>query len=71
MSERKKITFQYFSNRTDRYGFTRNFKVYQSENCNPLRSYCMKRKREQSRKTGTEKRIYQNQAFGRRNWRHL
>ena len=38
------VTFRYMSKRTDRYGFTRDFKVYVSESCDdcPLRSLCTK-----------------------------
>ena len=38
------VTFRYMSKRTDRYGFTRDFKVYESESCDdcPLRSLCTK-----------------------------
>src|SRR5690625_3442761 len=48
----QKLTFQYYSNRTDRYGFKRKFKVYQSENCNdcPLRSQCARAKKGNNRK---------------------
>jgi len=48
----QKLTFQYYSNRTDRYGFKRKFKVYQSENCNdcPLRSQCTRAKKGNNRK---------------------
>src|SRR5699024_11607439 len=49
----------YFSNRTDHYGFTREFKVYQSENCNdcPLRSYCTKAKE------GNNRRLFMNEKW--------
>ncbi|MFD1708068.1 IS1182 family transposase [Siminovitchia sediminis] len=42
----RKLTFRYLSNRTDRYGFTRTFKVYECEDCSdcPLRSQCTKAK---------------------------
>src|SRR5699024_12324765 len=55
----QKLTFQYFSNRTDHYGFTREFKVYQSENCNdcPLRSYCTKAKE------GNNRRLFMNEKW--------
>ena len=38
------VTFRYMSKRTDRYGFTRDFKVYESEGCDgcPFRSRCTK-----------------------------
>ncbi|WP_212922313.1 transposase, partial [Ornithinibacillus bavariensis] len=36
----KTLTFRYHSKRTDKYGFTRSFKVYECEDCSgcPLRS---------------------------------
>lgn len=42
----QKLTFRYLSNRTDRHGFTRAFKVYECEDCSdcPLRSQCTKAK---------------------------
>lgn len=41
------VTFRYTSNRTDRYGYTRTFKVYECEDCSgcPLRSQCTKAKK--------------------------
>ncbi|BAM48387.1 IS1182 family transposase [Amphibacillus xylanus] len=55
----QKLTFQYFFNRTDRYGFTREFRVYQSENCNdcPLRSHCTKAKE------GNNRRLFINKKW--------
>src|SRR5690625_4390233 len=55
----QKLTFQYYSNRTDRYGFKRKFKVYQSENCNdcPLRSYCTRAKE------GNHRRLFINEKW--------
>jgi len=55
----QKLTFHYYSNRTDRYGFKRKFKVYQSENCNdcPLRSYCTKAKE------GNHRRLFINEKW--------
>src|SRR5690625_4482464 len=48
----QRLTFQYYSRRTDRYGFQRELKVYQSEKCDdcPLRSYCTKAKEGNNRK---------------------
>src|SRR5699024_5199433 len=48
----KKLTFNYTSNRTDKYGFTRTFKVYECEDCSecPLRSQCTKAKEGNNRK---------------------
>lgn len=73
----KKLAFRYLSNRTDRNGFTRAFKVYESEDCTdcPLRSQCTKAKeghnRKIQRKVGTTKRICQTEAFRRENWGNL
>src|SRR5690554_1030639 len=55
----QKLTFQSFFNRTDRYGFTREFRVYQSENCNdcPLRSHCTKAKE------GNNRRLFINKKW--------
>lgn len=38
------VTFRYMSKRTDRYAFTRDFKVYENEGCDgySLRSSCTK-----------------------------
>lgn len=48
----KKILFSYISNRTDRYGYTRQYKVYECEDCAdcPLRSLCTKAKEGNNRK---------------------
>ncbi|WP_244853376.1 transposase, partial [Ornithinibacillus bavariensis] len=48
----KTLTFRYHSKRTDKYGFTRSFKVYECEDCSgcPLRSLCTKAKAESNRK---------------------
>jgi len=48
----KKLTFRYLSNRTDRYGYKRTFKVYECEDCSdcPLRSQCTKAKEGHNRK---------------------
>ncbi|WP_174615990.1 IS1182 family transposase [Virgibacillus ihumii] len=55
----KRLTFRYMSNRTDRYGYTRTFKVYECEDCSgcPLRSQCTKAKE------GHNRRIYYNQKW--------
>ncbi|HEX7065963.1 MAG TPA: IS1182 family transposase [Bacillales bacterium] len=55
----KKLTFHYLSNRTDRYGFTRTFKVYECEDCSdcPLRSQCTKAK------DGNNRKIYYNEKW--------
>jgi transposase len=48
----KYLTFRYRSNRTDRDGFTREFKVYECEDCSdcPFRSQCTKAKEGNNRK---------------------
>lgn len=55
----QKLTFQYHSHRTDRYGFKRKLKVYQSENCDscPLRSYCTRAKE------GNHRKLYINELW--------
>ncbi|ASN07158.1 IS1182 family transposase [Virgibacillus necropolis] len=55
----KKVTFGYFSNRTDKAGFKRTFKVYECEDCSdcPLRSQCTKTKEGKNRK------IYYNEKW--------
>jgi len=48
----KQLTFRYQSNRTERDGFTREFKVYECEDCSdcPFRSQCTKAKEGNNRK---------------------
>ncbi|MCD8510641.1 MAG: IS1182 family transposase, partial [Bacillus sp. (in: Bacteria)] len=48
----QKLTFRYLSNRKDKSGFTRAFKVYQCEDCSgcPFRSQCTKAKEGHNRK---------------------
>ena len=55
----KRLTFRYISNRTDRKGFTRAFKVYECEDCSdcPLRSQCTKAK------DGHNRRIQYNEKW--------
>ncbi|NIK13487.1 IS1182 family transposase, partial [Alkalibacillus almallahensis] len=55
----KQLTYRYNSHRTDRYGFTRTFKVYECEDCTgcPLRSACTKAKE------GNHRRIFYNQKW--------
>ncbi|MEH6943458.1 transposase [Bacillus sp. JJ722] len=42
----RKIEFKRYSRRTDKYGFTRDFKIYECEDCSdcPLKSKCTKSK---------------------------
>jgi len=55
----QRLTFRYLSHRTDRYGYTREFKVYECEDCSdcPLRSLCTKAKE------GNNRKIYYNQKW--------
>lgn len=55
----RKVRFNYMSHRTDRYGFTRTFKVYECEDCSscPLRSQCTKAKE------GNNRKIYYNEKW--------
>ncbi|AOM82927.1 Transposase [Salisediminibacterium beveridgei] len=55
----KKVTFRYVSKRTDRAGFERTFKVYESEDCTgcPLRASCTKAKEGKNRK------VYYNEKW--------
>ena len=48
----KRLTFRYLSNRKDKDGFTRSFKVYECEDCNgcPFRSQCTKAQEGNNRK---------------------
>ncbi|WP_100011205.1 IS1182 family transposase [Lentibacillus sediminis] len=55
----KQLMFSYMSKRTDKYGFTRTFNVYECEDCSgcPLRSQCTKAKE------GNNRRIYYNEKW--------
>lgn len=55
----KKVRFSHHSKRTDRYGFTREFKVYECEDCSgcPLRNLCTKAKE------GNNKKLYRNEKW--------
>ncbi len=48
----RRLYFAYQSNRKDKYGFKRNFKVYECEDCTdcPLRSFCTKATEGKNRK---------------------
>jgi len=48
----QKVRFSHHSKRTDRYGFTRKFKVYECDDCSgcPLRDLCTKAKKLNNRK---------------------
>lgn len=49
---KRSLTFKNYSNRKDRYGFMRTFKVYECENCTgcPLRDQCTKAAEDRNRK---------------------
>jgi transposase len=53
------VRFSHHSKRTDRYGFTREFKVYECEDCSgcPLRNLCTKAKE------GNNKKVYRNEKW--------
>ena len=75
-SNSRKVRFSHHSKRTDRYGFTREFKVYECEDCSdcPLRDLCTKAKEGNNRKIymneklGIPKGICTYKAFRRENW---
>nr|WP_041124036.1 IS1182 family transposase [Jeotgalibacillus alimentarius] len=48
----QRLTFRHHSHKTDRYGFTRKYKVYECESCDgcPLRASCTKAKEGNNRK---------------------
>ena len=50
---KQRVVYSHYSQRTDAYGFTRNFKVYECEDCTncPLRSKCTKAAEGKNRKT--------------------
>lgn len=55
----QKVRFSHRSKRIDRYGFTREFKVYECESCSdcPLRDFCTKAKE------GNNRRVYLNEKW--------
>ena len=55
----KKVTFRFHSNRTDRYEYTKELKVYECEDCSgcPFRSQCTKAKE------GNNRQIHYNQKW--------
>ncbi len=55
----RKVRFSHHSKRTDRYGFTREFKVYECEDCSgcPLRNLCTKAKE------GNNRKVYMNEKW--------
>ncbi len=67
----KKLTFRYTSNRTDKAGFQRTFKVYECEDCSgcPLRSKCTKAKEGKNRKVYYNKKWENQKAYRRESFR--
>lgn len=63
----KRILFSHHSVRTDRNGFTRQFKVYECEDCTdcPLRSSCTKAKEGNHRKLSVNEKWEQQKAYVR------
>lgn len=55
----KKVLFSHISHRTDKYGFTREFKVYECEDCSdcPLRDLCTKAK------AGNNRKVFRNEKW--------
>ncbi|WP_246516996.1 IS1182 family transposase, partial [Lederbergia ruris] len=55
----RKVQFSHHSKRTDKYGFTREFKVYECEDCSgcPLRDLCTKAKE------GNNRKVYINEKW--------
>ena len=55
----KRVLFSHLSKRTDRYGFTREYKVYECEDCTgcPLRDLCTKAKE------GNNRKVYYNEKW--------
>ena len=55
----RKVRFSHHSKRTDRYRFTREFKVYECEDCSdcPLRDLCTKAKE------GNNRKVYMNEKW--------
>lgn len=49
----QRMPFSYYSQKTDKYGYTRNYKVYECEDCSgcPIRTNCTKAKEGNNRKT--------------------
>src|SRR5690606_5107353 len=61
----KILPFGYVSNRTDKFGFTRTFKVYECEDCSgcPLRSLCTKANEGNNRKVFYNKKWEQQKTY--------
>lgn len=63
----KKIVFQYYSNRADKTGFERQFKVYECEDCTdcPFRSLCTKAQEGRNRELSINEKWEQQKAYVR------
>ncbi|MFD1205689.1 transposase, partial [Sporosarcina contaminans] len=63
----KRLLFKYHSVRTDKTGFTRNFKVYECEDCSgcPFRSLCTKAKEGNHRKLMVNEKWEQQKEYVR------
>ena len=63
----KKLFFKYRSVRTDKYGFKREFKIYECENCTgcPFRSLCTKAKEGNNRKLMVNEKWEQQKEYVR------
>ncbi len=63
----KRVTFKYHSVRTDRLDFTREFKIYECENCSgcPFRSSCTKAKEGNNRKVMVNEKWEQQKEYVR------
>ncbi|MBC1934727.1 hypothetical protein HCA69_00015 [Listeria grandensis] len=55
----RKVNFQRYAYRTDRYGYVRDFKVYECEDCSdcPLRAACT------TAQSGKNRKIYYNPVW--------
>mgnify|MGYP004577422213 CR=1 FL=1 len=64
---KQQLVFKYHSTRTDKAGFTREFKVYECENCSgcPFRSSCTKAKEGNNRKLMVNEKWEQQKEYVR------
>ncbi|WP_141230064.1 IS1182 family transposase [Terribacillus saccharophilus] len=63
----QKLPFSHLSNKQDKYGFTRTYRVYECENCSvcPLRAQCTKAKEGSNRKIFFNERWEQQKAYAK------
>jgi len=63
----KLLKYQYTSNRTDKYGFKRQFKIYECEDCSgcPLREFCTKAQEGSNRKLMVSEKWEQQKEYVR------